>query len=81
MRITVQLFAQARDLAGAPRIELELGITATIGDLRAALVGARPPLATIARTLLVAVNGEYAADTTSVPEGAEVACFPPVSGG
>lgn len=81
MTIPVQLFAQARELAGAPRLELELGGGATVADLRAALVKARPALARIERSLLVAVNGEYAGNAVHLSVTDEVACFPPVSGG
>ena len=81
MTIPVQLFAQARDLAGAPRLELELDGGATVADLKAALVKARPALARLERSLLVAVNGEYAADAALLSVTDEVACFPPVSGG
>jgi molybdopterin converting factor subunit 1 len=81
MTIPVQLFAQARDLAGAPRLELELDGGATVADLKAALLKARPALARLERSLLVAVNGEYAADAALLSVTDEVACFPPVSGG
>jgi molybdopterin converting factor subunit 1 len=81
MKITVQLFARARDLARAPRLELEVRESATVGDLKSALVEDRPELGRIAQSLLVAINGDYAADSSRVPPDAEVACFPPVSGG
>jgi molybdopterin converting factor subunit 1 len=81
MTIPVQLYALARDLAGAPRLELELSDGATVADLKGALVKARPALARIERSLLVAVNGEYAADSMRLSSRDEVACFPPVSGG
>ena len=81
MKITVQLFAQARDLAGVPRVELDLDNGGTVAELKAALVRARPALARIERSLMVAVNGEYAAGTLQLSAADEVACFPPVSGG
>ena len=34
MKITVQLFARARDLAGAERVELDLPASARIADVR-----------------------------------------------
>jgi molybdopterin converting factor small subunit len=30
---------------------------------------------------MFAINAEYAADLTPIPEAAEIACIPPVSGG
>jgi molybdopterin converting factor small subunit len=81
MKISVRLFARARDLAGSPVVDLELSESATVADVRAALLQARPQLQPLAATLLVAVGSEYASDATVVPPGADVACFPPVSGG
>lgn len=81
MKISVRLFARARDLAGSPVVELELRDGATVADLRAALLESRPQLQPLAASLLVAVNSEYASDATVIERTAEVACFPPVSGG
>ncbi|REJ77032.1 MAG: molybdopterin converting factor subunit 1 [Planctomycetota bacterium] len=81
MTVTVQLFARARDLAGTSSLELDLSEAATVGELREVLISQEPRLTPIARTLLVAGDGEYAANDAPVREGAEVACFPPVSGG
>jgi molybdopterin converting factor subunit 1 len=81
MSYTVQLFARARDLAGASRAELQLAPGATVNDLLTALTERHPALAPLRRSLLVAVNHDYATPETIVPEDAEIACFPPVSGG
>jgi molybdopterin converting factor subunit 1 len=81
MTISVQLFAQARELSGSARLEVELSAGATVAELKAALVKARPALARIERSLLVAVNSQYAADAVLLSATDEVACFPPVSGG
>lgn len=81
MNVKVQLFARARDLAGASSVEVEIADEATVSALREALTAARPALAAIADSLHVAVNGDYAADSLMIPPRAEVACFPPVSGG
>ncbi len=81
MTIPVQLFAQARNLAGVPRLDVPLVDGATVAELKVALVRARPALARIEQNLLVAVNGEYATDTVRLSATDEVACFPPVSGG
>lgn len=81
MRLTVQMFAVARDLAGSPTVELDVPAGATIATVRAALVERVPTLGPLTKHLLFAVNADYAQDTTVVSEGAEVACIPPVSGG
>lgn len=81
MIIDVQLFARARELAGGSPLRVELPERATVADLRRALVQAAPELDRITRSLFIAIGGEYAQDSTPIPIGQEVACFPPVSGG
>jgi molybdopterin synthase sulfur carrier subunit len=81
MNVRVQLFALARQLAGAEFIELTLACGATVGDVRQALAKSRPELAHLLHHVLFAVNSEYARDENSIPSGASIACIPPVSGG
>ena len=81
MKATIQLFAGARELAGQGQIEIELPATATVGQLRATLLAASPALAPLLPHALFAINTNYATDETPIPEGAEIACIPPVSGG
>lgn len=81
MRLSVKLFARARDLAGASQIELEVPDQATVGDLRLALTRNFPALAPLSPILLIAVGTDYADDEMRLPPAADVACFPPVSGG
>ena len=81
MRVAVKLFAAARDLAGHGEVEIELPPGADVAELRQALAAQLPPLAPLAARSLVAVNAEYASDSTPVAEGDELALIPPVSGG
>lgn len=81
MKLSVRLFARARDLAGADRVELEIADPARIADVRAALGEGHPALRPILSSLLFAIDHEYATDSQTVPASAEIACFPPVSGG
>ena len=81
MKLTVKLFARARDLAGSDRIELDLPEAARVADLRAALTAACSAMAPLVPRLLVAVGTDYARDDLPLTPDAEVACFPPVSGG
>ncbi|MBI5760407.1 MAG: MoaD/ThiS family protein [Planctomycetales bacterium] len=81
MRIAVQLFAKARDLAGASRVELNLPDAARVADVRVALRQRFPQMEPLISSLLVSVGTEYANDQTPLRVGADVACFPPVSGG
>ena len=81
MKLSVKLFARARDLAGAGLVEIELPEPATVSDLRHALTATYPALGPIAPSLLVAVGTDYATDDAPVSPTSDVACFPPVSGG
>jgi molybdopterin synthase catalytic subunit/molybdopterin converting factor small subunit len=76
MKVAVRLFAGLRELAGTRSVELDLPEGALAADVWPALsLGDEPP------GLLVAVNKRYAAGTTVLGEGDEVALIPPVSGG
>jgi molybdopterin converting factor subunit 1 len=81
MKFKIQLFAVARELAGAAAIELDLPPSATVADVRRELIARLPQLGQFGRQLRFAVNSEFADDGTPVPSAAEVACIPPVSGG
>lgn len=81
MKLAVQLFARARDLAGLDQVELELNEPASVGDVRTALADSVPELAPLTRGLLIAVGTDYADDSSTVAAGDTVVCFPPVSGG
>lgn len=81
MTINVRLFARARDLAGQPAVEIDLPAGSTVAQLREALAARIPALRPILPQLLVAQDNEYATDETPLSSGAELACFPPVSGG
>lgn len=79
--VTVLFFATLKEKAGVGRTEIELRDGATVADLKQSLYARFPALPRSGSTMLVAVNKEYAFDGDRVPAGAEVALFPPVSGG
>lgn len=81
MTVQVRLFAAARQLAQCELLELDLPPAATVAELRAALGRRVPALEQLLPHVLFAVNAEYASDQTRIPEAAELACIPPVSGG
>ncbi len=81
MTVRVKLFAAARELAGRDELAIDVPPRVTIADLRQALIGRFPPLATIALVSLWAIDTDYATDSDVVREHSEVAMIPPVSGG
>ena len=82
-RIKVLFFATLRDRAGTRSAEMELQPGLTIAQLKNLLVERYPALGAqdLLRHCLASINHEYRFDETVIPEGAEVALFPPVSGG
>ena len=80
MAVTVLYFAGAREAAGTSRETLE-SPPETVAALRALLLERHPGLARVLPRCRVAVDEEFAADGAALPDGAEVALIPPVSGG
>lgn len=80
-KVEILFFATLRDKAGAKRAELEIPDGISVGELKEKLFEKFPDLPKNKANLLVAINKEYAFDTEKVPAGAEIALFPPVSGG
>ena len=80
MKLCVQLFARARELAGTDSISMDLPAGSCIADLRDIIADEQERLRPIADSLLFAIGTDYVTDTTIV-EAETVACFPPVSGG
>lgn len=79
--IRVLFFGAARDAVDATQLELSLAAPATVASAFAKLVESFPGLERFGRSLLFAVNQEYATRDTLLTENDELAVFPPVSGG
>jgi len=79
--ITALLFGQAREWAGASTLELEVETPATVQNAFAVLKARHPKLGEMERSLLFAVNEEYASLSHPLSEADRLAVLPPVSGG
>lgn len=79
--VKVFFFATLKERAGMQQVILELPEAARVKDLKAQLEARFPRLAPALPSTLVSVNHEYAQDEDYIPTSAEVALFPPVSGG
>lgn len=81
--ITVRYFASLRERLGASEtVAVEAGTT--LGQLRDRLIargGAHGEALARGRAVRSALNQQMADEATPVPAGAEVAFFPPVTGG
>lgn len=78
--ITVLLFASLKSAAGVGRLEVDWA-GGTVAGLRAEVLRRYPALGLILGRALAAVNQQYVGEEEIVADGAEVAFFPPVSGG
>ena len=80
-KVKLLFFATLRDRAGTRAGEIEVPDGTTVHELKDAIAMQYPALKQAVGHALVAINREYAQDQAVVPEAAEVALFPPVSGG
>lgn len=81
--ITVRYFASLREALGASEA-VQLPAGSSLGALRDALIargGRHADVLARGRALRCALNQQMADEATPVPDGAEVAFFPPVTGG
>jgi molybdopterin converting factor subunit 1 len=79
--VRVLFFGAARDAVGQAEVDFVLQGTPTAESAFAAVMKKFPDLARFGRSLLFAVNQEYAQADREVHNGDELAVFPPVSGG
>jgi len=77
----VLFFATLRDRTGVKETSLEFPHGVRIVDIKRMVLQKFPVLEQHMDTLIVAMNHEFAGDEDSVMDGAEIAMFPPVSGG
>lgn len=80
-RIKLLFFATLRDRAGTRSEEIEISGGTTVAALKERIAKMHPAMAESVESALIAINREYADVDAVVPDGAEVALFPPVSGG
>ncbi len=81
IKVRVLFFGAARDSVGKSEVEFSLKAQTKTGDALAQILRAYPDLRRFGRSLLFAVNQEYAASEREISDGDELAVFPPVSGG
>ena len=83
MKIDVRYFASLREQLGASEL-FELAEGATVGQLRDVLIarsGLHAAALSRSRTVRCAVNKVLSREDAPLTDGAEVAFFPPVTGG
>jgi molybdopterin synthase sulfur carrier subunit len=83
MKVQVRYFASLREALG-PAEELEMAVGETLRGVRDALIARSPRHAEVlarGRAVRCAVDQRMCGEDTAVGDGAEVAFFPPVTGG
>ena len=83
MKLTVRYFAAIREALG-PVESIDVADGSTVGGVRDLLIargGAHASALARQRTLRSALNQVLCDEVTAVPAGAELAFFPPVTGG
>jgi len=80
-RITLLFFATIRDRAGMKSMEMDVPEDLTVQGLKDKIAEEYPNLKESMKSVLITIDREYAFDEAVIPQGAEMAMFPPVSGG
>jgi molybdopterin converting factor subunit 1 len=79
--VKILFFATLRDHAGTKTMHLLIPENTTVQGLKDKIAVDFPNLKRSMETVLISINREYAFDDAIVPQNAEIAMFPPVSGG
>lgn len=79
--INVLFFATIRDHLGKKQLDIQIPSQAGVAELKSLLIKDNPSSAIVINASLVSINHEFAYDDEFIPDGAEVAFFPHVSGG
>ena len=79
--VKLLFFATLRERAGTKSMELDIPSDLTVQGLKDKLSSEFPSLRESMVSVLTTINREYAFDEAVIPPNAELAMFPPVSGG
>lgn len=81
IQVRLLFFATLKERAGVSEVTFDLPEGCQVSRLKQVLGERYPALQEALPSALVSVNREFAFDQDSIPDGAEIAIFPPVSGG
>ena len=74
-------FATLRDRVGTRSVKLQIPAQTNVASFKSMLVEQFPMLKGSMGHTLISVNQEYVFEDAIIPDAAEIALFPPVSGG
>jgi len=81
LNIRIVFFAKLKEIIGTSEINFDLSENTKVSDLKKELLLSYPGLKDYADIMLVSIDQNFAYDDDLIPTNAEVALFPPVSGG
>ncbi len=81
INITVLFFANLREIIGKKEISLEIPEGTTVKEFKIIIGETYPEISPALDSTLISVNKEFGFDGDVLPKEAQVALFPPVSGG
>jgi molybdopterin converting factor subunit 1 len=80
-KVKLLFFATLKENAGTSQADLDIPSELTVREFKEKMFVTYPNLPKTKANLVIAINGEFAFDNEKIPLGAEIALFPPVSGG
>jgi molybdopterin converting factor subunit 1 len=80
-QVNILFFASLKEKVGKDKLALEIPEETTVAGLKDLLFQKYPELPKSKANLIVAVNKEFSFEQDEIPQHAEIAIFPPVSGG
>ena len=80
-QVTVLFFANLRERAGKKKIQMDVPGETSVAQFKELLINELPDLAPAFESIIISINKEFAFDDEIIPDEAEIAIFPPVSGG
>jgi len=81
LNVRVKFFADFRRVTGTDTVQIEVPVSATVGDVVEAVRGRFPSLRKYECSTLIAKGLEFAELSEAVEEGDEISLMPPVMGG
>jgi molybdopterin converting factor small subunit len=81
MKISVQFYAQLRDVVGASELEIYVRQGATVADLVDKVYELKPALLSYDKSILFGAGVDFVERNHVLDEAEEIAIMPPVQGG
>ena len=81
MKVRILFFARLKELLHQETVEVTVPENSSVSDVFKVLTIQYPEIESFRKSILIAINQEFATWETLINQGDELALFPPVSGG